>query len=263
MPPFPTNRGEYLLLEIALPGLASQTAGVLLHEPDSGALKLRLRRDWDRIAAPEEEEVLEALAQDLEGKASEMGAETFLNWLEESLSNTIRLSSRRPVLIAGMESTLNRLYRDQVQATVQPYRTHLPVYSCRAAAGKWGDRMPVEEEGWLEAPGDLRLTEDMFVAQVVGRSMEPAIPGGSLCVFRSGVAGSRQGKRLLIENQSESEQGGLRYTVKRYQSRKRKTEEGWEHESILLEPLNPDFEAWELNPESPYKVIGEFVRVLE
>jgi phage repressor protein C with HTH and peptisase S24 domain len=44
----------------------------------------------------------------------------------------------------------------------------------------------------------------MFVAQVVGRSMEPLIPDGSLCIFRHGVRGSRQGKRLLIEKFSET-----------------------------------------------------------
>ena len=40
----------------------------------------------------------------------------------------------------------------------------------------------------------------------------------------------------------------------------------WQHESIRLEPLNPDFEAFDLAPdvfESRYRVIAEFVQVLD
>jgi SOS-response transcriptional repressor LexA len=255
-----TRRGEYSLLEVELPGRAREAAGVLLHDQDF--LKLRMRRDWSQIAAPAEEEVLEALSADLDAKIAEMGPVDFLGWMEETLSNTLRISERQPVLISTFEATLNRLYRDHVHSLVQPFHTHLPVFSCRAAAGKWGDQMPVEEEGWFEAPEDLRLTDDMFVAQVVGRSMEPLIADGSMCVFRANVVGSRSGKRLLIENFSESEQGGNRYTVKQYRSTKRVSEDGtWVHETIRLEPLNPEFETWEIGPDS-CRVIGEFVRVL-
>ena len=35
-------------------------------------------------------------------------------------------------------STLNRLYRSYVQPKVLPFRTHLPLYSLQAAAGRWG-----------------------------------------------------------------------------------------------------------------------------
>ena len=92
--------------------------------------------------------------------------------------------------------------------------------------------------------------------------MEPKIPDGSLCVFRAGVTGSRQGKLVLVESLG----GGTndRYTVKRYQSFKRQRPDGtWEHDAIRLEPLNPEFEAWELHPEEEkYRIVGEFVDVL-
>ena len=39
----------------------------------------------------------------------------------------------------------------------------------------------------------------MFVARIAGRSMEPRIPDGSLCVFRAGVTGSREGRLVLVE----------------------------------------------------------------
>ena len=40
-----------------------------------------------------------------------------------------------------------------------------------------------------------------------------------------------------------------RYTVKRYHSEKSTgAGEGWTHQRIRLEPLNPEFEAWDLDP---------------
>jgi phage repressor protein C with HTH and peptisase S24 domain len=131
------------------------------------------------------------------------------------------------------------------------------------AAGKFLENQEVEEEGWEEAPSDLRLTRELFVARIVGRSMEPRIPDGSLCVFRQGVTGSRQGRLVLVEQSG----GGAndRYTVKRYASEKTQREDGtWSHEKILLMPLNPEFEAWTLDPqEERFRIIAEFVRVLD
>ena len=169
---------------------------------------LRLRRDWQQIADPEDAEVLALIEDDLTGKVRELGPDRLYEFLESSLSNTLRISDRDSVLLSDFGSTLNRLYNRLVPATVLQFRTHLPEYSCRAAAGKFGEQMQVEDEGWVEAPADLRLTEDMFVARVVGRSMEPEIPDGSLCVFRGNVVGSRQGKKLLVENFGESAEGG-------------------------------------------------------
>ena len=107
-----------------------------------------------------------------------------------------------------------------------------------------------------------RLTREMFVTEIVGRSMEPLIPDGSLCVFRRGVTGSRQGRLVLVEALGEA--GNDRYTVKRYRSEKRQNDAGeWSHERIRLEPLNPAFEAWDLDPEEDrYRILAEFVEVL-
>jgi SOS-response transcriptional repressor LexA len=63
-----------------------------------------------------------------------------------------------------------------------------------------------------------------------------------------------------VENYGET--GENRYTIKRYKSVKRQSGEEWEHETIRLEPLNPEYEAWELSP-SDIRVVGEFVRVLD
>jgi len=256
-----TRSGEYCLLEIALPGRRPENAGVLLLDPEADELHYLLRRDWDAIAEPEDAEVLAALEEDLGWKTRELGARRFLEILEDSLSNVLRVTGRQSVLVEDFARSLRRLYRQHVHASVLPFRTHLPAYSLRAAAGKWGDGMEVEPEGFLEVLDDIRLTQDMFVAHVQGKSMEPKIPDGSLCIFRAGVAGSRSGRDVLVENFGLAENEG-RYTVKRYVSEKRYTQDGWEHTRITLKPLNPEFEPWDLEP-GQFRVLAEFVRVLE
>jgi len=98
---------------------------------------------------------------------------------------------------------------------------------------------------------------------VVGRSMEPMIPDGALCVFRRGVGGSRQGRMVLVEALDSA--ANDRYTVKRYRSEKRHQPGGeWTHDVVRLEPLNSEFAAWNLDPEEDrYRILAEFVQVLD
>ena len=154
-----------------------------------------------------------------------------------------------------------------MDSAIRPFVTHVPVYALRAAATKFGESMDANPESgedgeWVRAPRRTRLEPGMFAAQVVGRSMEPLIPDGSLCLFRRGVTGSRQGRRLLIEQFSETD-FAARYTVKKYSSVKRQSESGeWEHERIRLEPLNREFPSFDLAPDQ-FRVIAEFVEVLD
>ena len=173
-----TQSAEYLLVEVCLPGRKPETAGVLLYQPEENRLEGKFRRDWSQIAGEDEEEVLAEIPDHLETLTREMGAEEALRLWEETWSNTLRLSERRSVLSAGFQSTLRRLYHEHVQATVIPYRTHLPLYSLRAAAGKWGEQMPVEEQGWMEAPEDLRMTEDITAWRPQGfyTNVAPCMP---------------------------------------------------------------------------------------
>jgi phage repressor protein C with HTH and peptisase S24 domain len=261
--PQSAGRGEYLLIELALPGEPVRKAGVLLRDTQTGQLYSKIRGQWDDISDPEDREWLEALEEDFQSKIREMGGDEFLRSLEDSLSNALRLSERTAVAVHDFERTLERLYEEHVEAAVaQPFVTHLPLYSLKAAATKFGEDREVEEEGWVKAPPRLRISEDMFVARVVGRSMEPRIPDGSLCVFRHNVVGSRQGKLVLVERFGVTE-SSARYTIKKYTSKKTYTGEGeWEHASVRLEPLNPEFEAFDLK-EGECRVIAEFIQVLE
>src|SRR5580698_10040132 len=172
-----TQPARYMILTLELPGSGRMNAGVLLEDPSTDRLWVRLRRDWEEFA-PEEAEVLAAMEYDLTSKAREMGATGLLRYLEETLSNALLVTDRREVLVDDFERALGRLYREHVQATVQPFVTHLPRYSLAVAAGIFLENQEVTEEGWEETPTDLRLTPELFVARIAGRSMEARIPDG-------------------------------------------------------------------------------------
>jgi type III restriction enzyme len=150
---------------------------------------------------------------------------------------------------------------DEVDAAVR-FTTHLPVYSLEAAAGYFGGGHDVELEGWTEVAG--RLDDAMFVSRVVGRSMEPRILDGSLCVFRRLGPGTRQGKIVLAQHRdiADPETGGS-FTVKMYESAKA-LEDGEVRGSVTLRPLNPDYEAIVLTDvdDEDVVVIAELVEVL-
>jgi phage repressor protein C with HTH and peptisase S24 domain len=253
------------ILQLEVPGQTPVSAGVLLEDPANNHLYLRLRRDWD-VVAPTEAVVLSELESDLAAKAQDLGAAQVLDQLQDTLSNALTISSPREVMVEDFGRALLRLYRELVQATVRPFVTHLPRYSLAVAAGKFLENHEVTqqegEEGWEEVPLGLRPTPAMFVARIVGRSMEPRIPDGSLCVFRAGVTGSREGRLVLVEYDG----GGAndRHTVKRYHSVKSQRPDGtWVHGTIRLEPLNPEFESLDLDPEEDrFRIVAEFVQVL-
>ena len=261
-----THRGVYAILQAELPSRPLTNIGILLLDPANDKLYMRLRTDLEQLAEPEDAEVLALIEEDFEQKLEEMGGEVFLRFLEDTLSNVLRLTGRQSVMVRDFSRDVDKLFARYVQAAkVLPYVTHLPLYTLRAAAGRFKEDMEVEPEDWIGAPAGLRLSEDMFAAHISGRSMEPKIPDGSLCVFRANVAGTRQGKLLLIQNRGTSTTGG-EFTIKRYRSSKSSTGESWQHATIRLEPLNPEFEAWDLDPseleDGPYRVRGEFLRVL-
>ncbi len=257
------REGIYVLLEACLPGRPPQNAGVLLIDPATDRGWARFRQDFAEIADPADAEVLENLEEHFRNATRERGAQEWLESLEDSCSNAVRVSERRSAAVDSFTRTLDGLFAQHVAVTEpQPYVTHLPLYSMRAAAGGLGEEMEAEPEDWVRAPEGMRLDRDLIVVHVTGRSMEPKIPDGSLNVFRLHPAGSRQGKILLIQRKGVlDETAGC--TVKRYTSVKVPAgEDEWRHERIRLEPLNPEFEPWDVDPEG-FSVVGEWIRVID
>lgn len=185
-------------------------------------------------------------------RAKKQGVKSFAKLLEA-------LGSREP------EKLTLTLISDADAPEDERFKSLLPVYSLEAAAGYFGEGHEVDREGWIEVGASL--ADDMFVSKVVGTSMEPLIPDGSLCVFRARPAGSRQGKVVLAQSHdvSDPETGGS-YTVKTYSSEKVVDEETGDlvNVEVTLRPKNPSFEpiVIEADYEADVSVVAEFLSVL-
>lgn len=185
---------------------------------------------------------------------------------------TMKIVRRLPALNERSE-TVGQAQAKVRLRLVQPkpeerYVNCVPFVPLKVAAGTFGEPQYVEDENWewVEIKSKHRLRPGMFVAQVIGGSMEPLIPDGSYCLFASPVEGSRQGKTVLVLlRDSVDPETGERFTVKRYESEKVQIGESWRHTKITLKPLNPEFEAIELSDaqEEELQLIAEFVEVLE
>ena len=147
----------------------------------------------------------------------------------------------------------------------------VPVIDLRFAAGAFSDPQALEEGAtdWVVSPDWVRPQPGLFVAQVVGESMNRRIPNGAWCLFRANPAGTREGKVVVVQHRSISDpETGGRYTIKRYESEKVPAEDGgWRHRRITLHPDSdrPGFEPLVLNlgeEEDGLSVVAEMLMVL-
>jgi type I restriction enzyme R subunit len=143
----------------------------------------------------------------------------------------------------------------------------IPLVPLKAAAGAFSDPQHIADDDldWVEIESGRRLHPGMFVAQVLGHSMEPDIEDGAYCLFAAPVTGSRQGRTVLVQLRDATDpETGHRYTVKRYQSEKTADDDSWRHTRIWLKPNNPAFAPIELeaDDDGAVQVIAELIEVL-
>jgi len=160
------------------------------------------------------------------------------------------------------------------------YRNCIPLLDLKIAAGDFSGEQSLEASlpgdnvrdrslaTWVALPDAFRPRKGLFVAQVVGESMNRRIPNGSWCLFSARSVGSRQGKVVIAYHReiADSEYGG-HYTIKIYESAKRTNlDETWEHTSIRLKPHSTmlEFEAIELTADQAedLRILAEFVAVI-
>lgn len=148
---------------------------------------------------------------------------------------------------------------------VKPYQNAIPLIPLKIAAGVFSEGQfldPGEEVEWV-AP-DLPLGPNLFIAQVIGESMNRRIPNGSWCVFRVNPGGTRQGKVVLAQHRDiwDPDTGGS-FTIKVYSSEKTPETEA-ENLKITLSPHSSDasFEPIVLQGNSEATVLAELVAVL-
>ena len=226
----------------------------------TSALWARLRQDPEAV-----DNIHKQLAEDLRTYYEKLGGLGDGGFLEREFPRVARH------LVSPAAATAVAL---PAEPTLLPfpgqkaYQTFLPYFPIQAAAGGFLGGDAPEPSGWLNVAAlgfTKRLAREMFVCRVVGRSMHPTIPDGSLCVFRVSAGGTRQGRVLLVQKRdlTDPETGGS-YTVKRYRSSKVQTAEGWAHETIELIPDNREFPTLQVlaDDDAELRVIAEFVGLL-
>ena len=187
------------------------------------------------------------------------------NELRDSLRTNTSWFSRA---IKAAESAVRFKLRVVQPRENERYVSCVPLIPLKAAAGAFSDPQNVQDGDWdwVEIDTMRKLRKGMFVAQVVGKSMEPAIPDGSYCLFAAPVTGTRQGKTVIVQLLDKTDpETGERYTIKRYESEKTASEDGnWRHIKITLKPNNPEFQPIELtcDDEGSVQVVGELLEVL-
>lgn len=158
---------------------------------------------------------------------------------------------------------LTRLGHEVFGPDAPPARGGVPVMSLQAAASRFGGARNVEVSAWLRLKGARQSQlAGRFVAQVIGRSMSPTVPGGSLALFRSPVVGPLEGRIIVAElrEHSDPETGGA-YVLKRVGSVELKPRGGLQ---LQLRSDNRDFAPLLVDADdaSELRIIAELERVL-
>lgn len=177
-----------------------------------------------------------------------------------------RLDATRQVI--SRESRSNSL-QDSIQGaiakkkaeTIHIYDNYhegrVPLFTLRAACGKFRGEGLWEEEGWLDVSGHgfTPNPKRYFAVYAKGNSMYPDIKDGDICVFEwyNQVGGTREGDIVLAECDGIDDE----CTIKKYHSVKKYYDDGsWEHERIELIPLNNEYDTIVLEADSKYRTIG-------
>ena len=113
--------------------------------------------------------------------------------------------------------------------------TCVPFVGLDLAAGGFELGTSEPSTTWVAPPTRRKLRKGMFVARVVGRSMEPRIPDGAHCLFSAPVEGDLRGRTLLVQHRGiHDADTGTRYTVECF---KRKSAADLRMVAALIEVL--------------------------
>lgn len=157
------------------------------------------------------------------------------------------------------------------QSEVRPYVNCVPLVDLKFAAGAFAHSNVIDpdEVAWVTLPDLFSPRAGLFVAQVVGESMNRRIPSGAWCLFKMNPTGTRLGKVVVAQHADilDPDLGGS-FTVKIYESEKTVAEDGsWRHGRVLLNPDSTDsrFSPIVIAPTDAdrIRIVAELVAVLD
>jgi phage repressor protein C with HTH and peptisase S24 domain len=138
-------------------------------------------------------------------------------------------------------------------------RHSAPVVNLVAAGGPFLENFEINTIGRAYLPARIRAADKrLFFMLVKGHSMEPVVHSGNYCLMRLTVAGSRNGRTVLVENREIAQSA---YTLKRYF---RPPQVGDRKGVIKLVSFNPDVPDIEINEngesqDGRYAVVAELI----
>lgn len=146
------------------------------------------------------------------------------------------------------------------RVTEAPARGAVPLLSLPAAAGFRGPTAYAEAAAWVVPVTRRRLREGMFVAQVVGTSMEPMIPNGAFCLFEQAGLTDDGGVYLVALREALDPEAG-RYVVKRLERVRARG-----RRRLRLRSVDPSVPVVELDvgseDDAAVRVVAKLVEVL-
>ncbi len=137
--------------------------------------------------------------------------------------------------------------------------TAVPLLTLTARTGLPDELSDTGLVDWIELPGRPR-TPGLFVVRVVGESMGPTLPDGSLCVFRTGTRRDPEGALVLVELDVQAGRG--RYLCKRLRTLRADDGVALGYELVSSNPEVPKLEL-RLRDGCAARVVAEFVEVLQ
>lgn len=148
----------------------------------------------------------------------------------------------------------------------EQFQTAVPVYDLAEMAARWGIDGSPAVSSWVRV-SRRPLEPDMFVAKVVGHSMEPGIPDSAWGLFRSTKTEdqlspiSLDGRRVvaLLKTKTDPETG--QYTLKRWKATH--LEPGGKVTEVTLRPDNKALRSIVVNPaENDVRVLAEYLETV-
>ena len=146
----------------------------------------------------------------------------------------------------------------------EKYVKYIPIYSIKAACGKFLYNENAEILGWIDTDEySLPNGVKYFVVQAKGHSMESRILDGDYCLFEHGTS-FYENDIILAEIPNKDADYGGAFTIKKYTRKKSVIDDVYQHSTIRLEPLNNGYEPIEFDIDSgqDLKMVGVLRRII-
>lgn len=145
----------------------------------------------------------------------------------------------------------------------EKYKTTVPLLDLKVAAGDFSEGQRPDFKEWVQVKPSRKLRKGMFVAKVIGQSMEPLIPHGAYCLFQFKAPQIKNNLIGLFQlREMEDAEYGGRYTVKKLKISTQPGTDGEFKRVAVLEPENPSFSPIPIEADN-VNFVAEFLEVLK